>query len=322
MPKLAERIEGGIIGLLVGDALGVPYEFKSPAELPEIAAIEMDPPPGFGRTHPGVPAGTWSDDGAQALCLLESLLERGRLEPDDFAARMVRWYRSGHLAVDGRVFDVGLQTAETLRAIAAGTPPLSAARRDEHGNGNGALMRVLPLALIAAATNQSDADLVRDARLSSEVTHGHLRSQLCCALYCLWVRRLCDGVRATDAWLEANTALLALVSNDAAARKELEQKIRPDADADRPGSGYVVDTLRSARALVGRGGFEQVVKHAVLLGYDTDTTAAVAGGAAGVRDGIAGIPQRWRAALRGCELVAPLLEQLLGRVVRDSQRPE
>src|ERR1700755_326159 len=101
MPSQRERIEGGLIGLLVGDALGVPYEFKSPDRLPRADAIDFEPPSGFPRSHAQVPAGTWSDDGAQALCLLESLLTQGRFEPNDFARRMGNWYDSGHLAVDG-----------------------------------------------------------------------------------------------------------------------------------------------------------------------------------------------------------------------------
>src|SRR3954469_20286014 len=75
----AELIEGGIVGLLVGDALGVPYEFHGPDSIPAVQQIEMAPPENYDRAHPGTPPGTWSDDGAQALALLASLLDRGRL---------------------------------------------------------------------------------------------------------------------------------------------------------------------------------------------------------------------------------------------------
>lgn len=82
------------------------------------------------RAHLDVPPGTWSDDGAQALCLLESLLKQGRFDPDDFARRMLDWYEHGHLAVGGYVFDVGTQTRAALQRIASGTPPLPAAARE------------------------------------------------------------------------------------------------------------------------------------------------------------------------------------------------
>src|SRR5437763_10292615 len=99
-----ERIEGGLVGLLVGDALGVPYEFSSPEELPPAEAIEFEPPAGFCRAHVGTPSGTWSDDSAQALCLLASLLTCGRFDADDFARRLLCWSEEGYMAVDDRVF--------------------------------------------------------------------------------------------------------------------------------------------------------------------------------------------------------------------------
>ncbi|MCA8094006.1 ADP-ribosylglycohydrolase family protein [Burkholderia anthina] len=67
IPNRPSRLRGGLLGLLIGDALGVPYEFHAASALPSSSAIDMTPPPGFARTHAGVPPGTWSDDGAQAL---------------------------------------------------------------------------------------------------------------------------------------------------------------------------------------------------------------------------------------------------------------
>src|SRR5262245_11124101 len=96
-PTLVERLEGGLVGLLVGDALGVPYEFKHPSELPFEHDLEFEPPGWFARSHSMVRPGTWSDDGAQALCLLESLLHSGHLDPEDFGRRMVNWLDWGHL---------------------------------------------------------------------------------------------------------------------------------------------------------------------------------------------------------------------------------
>src|SRR5262245_9822014 len=301
-----ERIEGGLLGLLVGDALGVPYEFHPPQETPPPEQIEFVPPPGFRRAHAGVPPGTWSDDGAQALALLASLLERGRFDADDFGRRLVAWYERGELAVDGKVFDVGIQTAQAIRAILGGAPASSAGSTDEHANGNGALMRVLPLALWHRG---SDAELVADAHAQSRVTHGHLRSQICCALYCLWARQtLADH---PDPWRAAVATLRELYRANTAAQAELEFSIRPDDPPEGRGSGYVVDCLRSARLALAAGPYEQVVKAAVALGNDTDTTACVAGGMAGVRDGVQAIPARWRDQLRGEELLAPLRDRLL-----------
>jgi len=301
-----ERIAGGLWGLLVGDALGVPYEFHQPQDLPPLDALEMTPPPTFQRAHASVPPGTWSDDGAQALALLASLLECRALDLADLGRRFVAWYETGYLAVDHTVFDVGVQTAQAIRALLSGVPAQAAGPNHEHANGNGSLMRVLPLALWHQG---SDAELVRDAHAQSQITHGHLRAQVCCALYCLWARRLPDA--APDAWARAVAALRAIYGAGSPAYAELEWQVRPDDPPEGRGSGYVVDCLRSARLALQAPTYADVVKAAVALGYDTDTTACVAGGLAGIRDGVGAIPERWLRQLRGKELVEPLLQQLL-----------
>jgi ADP-ribosyl-[dinitrogen reductase] hydrolase len=306
MPELRERIAGGLLGLLVGDALGVPYEFHAPENLPATPQIELAPPSGFRRAHAGVPPGTWSDDGAQALVLLESLLRRGRLDLDDLGRGLLAWYEQGFMAVDAVVFDVGIQTRQALGELRAGAPAAQAGPAHEQANGNGALMRVLPLALWHRG---SDEELVADAHEQSLVTHGHLRSQVCCALYCLWARATL--AQEANPWQSAVARLRAIYGAGSAALAELDGAVRPDAAPEGRGSGYVVDTLHSARQALAAGGYEQAVKAAIALGHDTDTTACVAGGIAGIRDGAAAIPARWRDGLRGQEVVAPLLAELL-----------
>jgi ADP-ribosylglycohydrolase len=302
------RQKGGLFGLLIGDALGVPYEFHRREAIPDPQLIEMTPPDGFRRAHRGVPPGTWSDDGAQALCLLASLLDKGRLELDDFAARLLDWYEKGYLAVDGRVFDVGVQTTVAFRALMGGAAPHLAGPAEERSNGNGSLMRVLPLALWHQGT---DEDLVRDAYLQSRVTHGHARSRVCCALYCLWARRTLSSHAAP--WDDAVRTLRSLVTPESEEHEALEVHIAPDAAPEGRGTGYVVDTLRSARMVASRRSYEDAVRAAVTLGDDTDTTACVAGGIVGLREGYDAIPGRWRSALRGQELVTPLVDRLLAR---------
>ncbi len=307
---LADRVEGGILGLLVGDAMGVPYEFHDASSIPPLHAIEPEPPAEFRRSHAGVPPGTWSDDGAQALCLLASLVERGTFDLDDFADRLVRWRNEGYLAVDGRVFDIGIQTDRALEQLAAGVPPTQSGPADEHQNGNGSLMRVLPLALWHQG---SDEALFTDAMRSSLPTHGHLRSQLCCGLYCLWTRRILQGRSTEDAWSEAVHLGQALSVPYDEGGLEF-RAIDPHRAPAGGGSGYVVDCLHSARLALEAGPYEGVIRSAIALGTDTDTTAAVAGGIAGVREGALAIPDRWLRALRGRPLLDPLLDPLLERV--------
>ncbi len=325
----ASQIQGAIYGLLVGDALGVPFEFTPPDKLPPREQLEMTPPAGWPRAHL-VPDGTWSDDGAQALCLLDSLLACGQLNLEDLARKIAAWQFEGAYAVEGHVFDIGVTTSAAISRFRSGVQAEEAGPDDELSNGNGSLMRVLPLVLWHRGP---DFDLSRDAMRQSLVTHGHLRSQLCCALLCLWARRLSEGAQSELAWVSATKTLrqllpslcreqnpvqnageLADLISEAALgiwESELEWHIRPDDDLRGRGSGYVVDTLRSVRDALRESDFESVAKFAVSLGYDTDTTACIAGGLAGLREGVEAIPARWRDELRGKEIAAPLVGRLL-----------
>jgi ADP-ribosyl-[dinitrogen reductase] hydrolase len=303
----SKQITGGILGLLVGDAVGVPYEFHEPKFLPSIELLEMNPPTGFLRSHHNTPVGTWSDDGAQALCLLASLLDCNRLDPEDLGKKFLDWYRSGYLAVDNHVFDVGIHTANTLRAIELGTQIPQVDMMGNPARGNGSLMRALPLALWHRG---SDADLIADAHLQSCVTHDDPYCQVCCALYCLWARYTLDLV--PDPWNSASISLRSIYQvTNSEFLTILDWAVRPDDPAEGKGSGYVIDALRSARMVMENHSYELVVKNAIALGKDTDTTACIAGGIAGIRDGIDAIPDRWRKQLRGQEILQPLLDRLL-----------
>jgi ADP-ribosylglycohydrolase len=298
-------MEGAVWGLLVGDALGVPYEFTPPRRIPREDRIEFQPPRDFMRSYGHVPPGTWSDDGAQALCLLSSLLDLGRLDPQDLMERIARWHRDGLYAVGGDVFDIGLQTRQAIDKYLAGAPAATAGRTDEWGNGNGSLMRVLPLALWHRG---SDAELVEDSFRQSRITHGHRRALVCCAFVCLWARTILAD--SADPWTAAAARLEAVLPPGTPERTELDRVVRPRERMEGAGKGYVLDSLWSVRECMERDTYAQVVRAAVSLGHDTDTTACIAGGLAGLREGLAGIPSRWLRQLRGKEMVEPLVERL------------
>jgi len=303
---------GGLIGLLVGDALGVSFEFKKPEQIPPRDRIEMTMPIAFRRSHAGVPAGTYSDDGAQALCLLASLLVCGKFSLADFSDRLLRWLDDGYLAVDGDVFDVGTQTAQALAQLRDGMSPRESGGASEWDNGNGSVMRCLPLALWHQG---SDEALVRDAHLTSLPTHAHPRSLVACAFYCLVAHGYLQSLADPWSWADQRLEEIYALWSDQPARKaflvELDVLRRfPKTDQSR-GSGYVLDTIWSARQAVEEDSFEDAVRTAILFGHDTDTTAAVAGGLAGIKYGVDGIPVRWLQQLRGFDLVEPLIRQFM-----------
>ena len=309
--KDVNKLKGGIYGLLVGAALGVPYEFHSAEDIPPAAKIDMQPPAGFARAHIGVEPATWSDDGAQALCLLDSLVEVGHFDLKNFSDKVLAWYDEGLWAVDGNVFDVGVQTSMALDAYRNGLSPEKCGLIRPDGKGNGALMRVLPLALWHEGT---DEQLVKDAHIQCLITHGNITNLVCCGLYVLIARYLLDGHGFDDALSYAVAEFRRIYSSMPEYLEEFEFRLYPDGPDiwHGNGGGYVVDSLRSAVMIMKRASsYEDAVKQAVALGDDTDTTACITGGLAGIVFGYNGIPIKWRDELRGREQVDELLSKWL-----------
>lgn len=303
-----DRILGGLYGLLVGDAVGVSYEFRTPEELPAPEKINMIPHKGWIRSYQQVPPGTWSDDGAQALCLLASLVENHpEWNLQDFALRLLAWYERGYMAVDHFVFDIGIQTGQALDNLQRGKSPVMSGLRSERNNGNGSLMRCLPLVLCHSG---DPLELVLRAHEQSCITHRHYRSQVCCALYCLWALGERDATPLP--WESAVQTLREIYGEDNAYRLELDNVILPAMQKPPNGGGYVVDCLCSALAACRETDYPSIVRAAVSFGNDTDTTACVAGGIAGLRFGRGGIPADWIDRLRGRPEVDHLAKQLSG----------
>ena len=296
---LDERLAGAVLGHLVGDAVGVPYEFTGPRDA---ATVEFG---ATGTWHR--PAGTWSDDGALMLALLDSLLERG-FDPEDQGRRALAWYEGTAYTPDGEGrFDVGNATAEALARIAAGVPAATAGATHERSKGNGSLMRILPLALVER--DVPDAVLVEHASIASGVTHGTAAARVACALYALVVRGLLRGDAPAGALGHAVEVLKGVCAAGSEERATLDDLL---AYAARGGRAFVFDAFWSAwDAFAGATDYAGAVRRAVAYGNDTDTTAAIAGGLAGAHWGWGGIPVAWRRGLRGPEVAGPLIDRLV-----------
>ncbi len=207
-PELDERltaIPAAIFGSAVGDALGVPVEFSSREARRRDPVIDMR---GYGAHLQ--PAGTWSDDTSLALCLAESLTERG-LDYRDQASRFVAWLRNGLWTPHGEVFDIGNATRRAIHNLAAGRDPLAAGPAGEFDCGNGSLMRIAPLALYLAFADEDQR--VEAAMLGSRLTHGHPRCQLACAMFCEVIAGLVQGREIEQAVAAGQKVLLRLLDS-------------------------------------------------------------------------------------------------------------
>lgn len=266
---MTATLKDAVYGQAVGDALGVPYEFNMRGSF---HATGMT---GYG-TH-DQPAGTWSDDTSMALAICDSVRANdGHIDTGDMRQRFESWYRYGSYTVDG-LFDIGNTTAEALTQ--------GHGCDDEYDNGNGSLMRTIPLAF----TSASDEEI----RAVSAITHAHPVSMDACVRLVAFSRHLINGDTPELAIRKS-----AVVRNDVAALPASEIR----------SGGYVLDTLLAAVwCLTTTDSYEQCVLKAVNLGSDTDTTAAVAGGLAGIVYGAAGIPEEWMDTLRGKSLIESCL---------------
>jgi ADP-ribosylglycohydrolase len=300
IPTLRSRLAGAVWGHLVGDAAGVPYEFRSSEQIGDFVF-------GASGTH-GQPPGTWSDDGALMLALLDSLLSAG-FDPADQGRRIVAWHRDGAYAPGGLVFDVGNTTQAAIRNLEAGLDPLEAGPDDERSAGNGSLMRILPIALVGR--DLPPEILIGQARAASRLTHGHPVAQMACALYCLAARELlagaAPGVALTVAALGLRETLRGLADQTALAALDRLWRYR-----GRTGGGVVWDSFGSAYdVFASSSSYGQTIEAAIALGNDTDTTAAIAGGLAGVRFGLNAIPTEWLERMRGGDIAQPLIDRLI-----------
>lgn len=288
-----DRLLGGLHGSLVGDALGVPVEF-APRK-----AREADPVTGmraYGTHHQ--PAGTWSDDGALLLCSVESLVEKG-YDPQDMGERFVKWLDLGHWTAHGQVFDIGIATRNALALIRSGIPAEQAGGRSQYDNGNGSLMRILPVTL--ACADLDDALLSDHVQRASAITHGHDRSRLACVFHAMFVSELLGGHPPQEVLERCRRRFLALFADhpETSALRDLISAPLANWPANEVSSGgYVIHTLTASLwCLLTTTSFSECVLKAVNLGDDTDTTGCVAGGLAGLLYGMDAIPPEWIAAL-------------------------
>ncbi len=247
------------------------------------------------------------------LALLDSLTSVG-FDVDDQGRRALDWADRGAYTPDGDgKFDIGNATADALARIRDGEPAQTAGGAGERDLGNGSLMRILPIALVGS--DMTDDALAARAHRASAVTHRHTVAQVACALYVVVSRRLLDG--ATDrgvALADARTTLRQLFWQLDPPEMLLHEAAldRLEAWTDRSGRGFVVDSFWSAwDAFAGADSYAETIVRAVHYGHDTDTTACIAGGLAGLYWGIDGIPREWRERMRGATIVEPMLDRLL-----------
>ncbi|MET3881077.1 ADP-ribosylglycohydrolase family protein [Chitinophaga sp. OAE865] len=290
---MQQQITGAFYGIAIGDALGVPVEFKTRSYLSENPITTFT---GYGCWNQ--PPGTFSDDSSLTFCTAESLITGYNLQ--NMADTFVRWSLEGYWGAHNEVFDIGHTTRRALQRCATGTSPLVSGGFEEFENGNGSLMRMMPLAFFLINENDIHAryQLTREV---SGITHQHFRSVLGCFIYVEFLRALLSIKNPRDAYLQMQRSVNAYLGtqpfNPAEIKlyeRVLQQNIAEIPEQQIISSGYVIHTLESALwCLLNTSGYRDCVLAAVNLGGDTDTTGAVAGAAAGLHYGFDQLPAQW-----------------------------
>lgn len=303
LPDVRDRIRGGVLGTLVGDALGVPVEFLDRSALDANPVIGMR---GGGTWNQ--PAGTWSDDGAMTLVCADMLASHG-WDPAELMQGFHRWLYGCSWTARGSVFDVGRTTAQAIDQFARERDSTSCGQQGESANGNGSLMRCLPVSAWVAGRPVADSSAVPGE--ASALTHAHIRSRLCCMWHAGWCRAAMSRSDPGDCAAVASERLRSAVPDSE--RPHLARIL--DGTAMRlprkqvPSDGYVVSTLEASLWCLAHGRtFEEIVLSAVNLGGDADTTGAVTGGMAGWLLGASTIPEAWIEALPRRAEVEALIE--------------
>lgn len=256
-----KKLYDAVLGLAIGDALGVPYEFKKRGTF---LCKDMV---GYKTHHQ--PKGTWSDDTSMVLATLDSLKSNdGKIVPEDMFERFNRWLQKSDYTPFGEVFDAGIATCKALKT---GKP-----QTGEYDNGNGSLMRILPLAFVPCTDDE--------IRAVSAITHAHRISMDACVIYVHVANRILAGENINEIipTLQYDKPFDRLHRIDQLSAQEIKS------------SGYVVDTLEAALWAVSHKSadagkeksFRSDLLDAVNLGSDTDTVGAVAGGLAGIIYGL------------------------------------
>lgn len=273
------RLYHGLFGFCVGDALGVPVEFSNRNERKEDPVREMR---AYG-TH-CQRAGTWSDDTSLMLCLIDALNQGYSIQKA--ADNFVDFYKNGAFTPYGEIFDIGISTGEAIEKMCGGETPVRCGGASVGDNGNGSLMRVLPL--VFYGLRMEGPQLISLVEEVSSMTHGHRRSMFACVFYVKFAIQLMAGDSKTDA-LERTIGFVRQYCAESYASdwehfdRILSKQILTLEENDIRSTGYVVDTLEAALwAFLGGKSYREVVLTAVNLGGDTDTIAAIAGGLAGI----------------------------------------
>ena len=304
MEKL-QKIKGIIFGHAVADALGVPVEFKSREELKKNPVTDMRE---YGTYNQ--PKGTWSDDTSLTLCTLESIAEKQDVHTEDIMKRFGWYLNDNYMTPHGDMFDIGITTRNAIWQYLYGDKyPYGSS--DVNSNGNGSLMRIIPVTLFHVFKKQSPVKYRDDIHNVSILTHAHERSVLACGIYDFVLQEIIKNptMESVRNGLDNAYSVYKLNYEIKTYTRLFKYDFALLPESEIKSTGYVVDSLEAAIwCLLNTKSYKECVLKAVNLGDDTDTVGAIAGGLAGALYGYDAIPEKWLNTLIKKEMIDKLCE--------------
>ena len=302
------KLKDGIIGFAIRDALGVPAEFKSREELTRNPITDMK----ANGTY-NVPAGTWSDDTSMTLATLHSIIEKGTIDTNDMADKFLKWFRNAEYTANNERFDIG---RTVLQALSKYELKLDNASNcgcfDEFDNGNGSLMRILPIAFYIYYKKIKDTNIIYNlVKETSSITHSHEISVLGCYIYVIYTVLLLKGKDKIEAYKYMQKADYSKFSDYSISKysRILQNNIAELTEDDISSSGYVVSTLEAVMWLfLNSDEYNNTVLKAINLGDDTDTIAAITGGLLGIYYEFDSIKESWKQKLKRYDYIIQLCD--------------
>lgn len=231
---------------------------------------------GYG-SHP-VPKGTWSDDTSMTLALVDAISKSGDIVPKDIADNFVAWVEKAKYTATGETFDIGRTCLQAISNYEGGVLAEEAGMDGEYSNGNGTLMRILPLAYYLKSKNLSGKEVYDLVKIVSSITHKHEVSIMGCYIYILFALELLDNKNIYEAYSNITKKDYSYFSEECISRyaRILQADISKCSMEDIKSTGYVVDTLEAALwCLLTTNSYKACVIKAINLGNDTDTVGLV-----------------------------------------------
>lgn len=305
MPK----IKDGVIGHAIGDAMGVPVEFCIREKLLAHPVTKM-----IGYGSHDVPAGTWSDDTSMEIATMDSMINQGgKINCEDIMMNFYYWLKDAKYTPYGEVFDAGRTCIKSIINFSKGYDILECGQKDEYSNGNGSLMRILPIAYYCYYNKLKEEEIFEVVKDVSSLTHAHEISVLGCYIYVNYIIKLLEGKDKFESYNLIKLIDYSMFTEESLEvyKRILKEDIEKYSIDEIKSSGYVVDTLEASFwILLNASNFKEAIIGAINLGNDTDTIAAITGSMAGILYGYNSIPQEWLDKLAKRDYIEDLCDKL------------